>query len=326
MMKYVTIANKNSKHAMSRLRLRRFSSIYIAVACGLAVGGQVVLSDGAKSSPLFEKPNGKDASNHPYNKVSSKSDGLLHRVQMANSDFMVMNVSGKADEPLKLDIALPQDGNSTYRFLMFRGLPPKFSLSSGFAIKNQWAVSLKDLPGLRLIPPPHYSGSFHLEVRLMKDKGNEAESRVMKVEFLPGRIEDSVVTGATQPALQSQRLTAISQNETNVVTQQKTKKKNTPPTPREMTDEDQLMLERGDLLFRQGDVAAARLIYNRMAKQGMAPAALAMGQTYDLEVLKPLNVAGLRPDAAKARVWYKLAADLGNQQAKNRLLTLRDTK
>lgn len=321
-MKYGTIANKNSKHAMSWLRSRRFNGIYIAVACGLAVGGQVVLSDGAKSFPLFEKPNGKDVSTHPYSKAPSQTDGLLHRVQMINSGFMVMNVSGKADEPIKLNIALPQDGASTYRFLMFRGLPPKFSLSSGFAIKNQWAVSLKDLPGLRLIPPPHYSGSFHLEVRLMKDKGSEAESRVMKVEFLPGRIEDSVVTGATQ----SQVLTAISQNENNVVTQQKTKKKNTPPTPREMTDEDRLMLERGDLLFRQGDVAAARLIYNRMAKQGMAPAALAMGQTYDPEVLKPLNVAGLRPDAAKARVWYKLAADLGNQQAKNRLLTLRDSK
>jgi hypothetical protein len=321
-MKVMTIVEKYSKPAIAKQRLRQVNSIYIVVASIFTACGQVVLSNDTMGFPLHDKLNGKAVSSH----LSSNLDGLLHRVQMAGSDFIVTNISGQTDEPLKLSITLPDAQNNTYRFLMFRGLPPKFTLSSGFAIKNQWAVSLRELQGLRIIPPPHYSGSFNLEVRLMKDKGGEAESRIIKVEFLPATTQDSVVTGVLQSASQTQVLTSDSQNETKAVSQQKTAKKDMPPTPREMTDEDRLMLERGDLLFRQGDVAAARLIYHRMAKQGIAPAALAMGQTYDPKTLRPLNVAGLRPDISKARVWYKLAADLGNQQAKNRLLTLRDTK
>jgi pentatricopeptide repeat protein len=88
-----------------------------------------------------------------------------------------------------------------------------------------------------------------------------------------------------------------------------------------MNDEDKLMLERGNLFFRQGDVAAARLIYNRMAKKGFAPAALAMAQSYDPKVLKKLKVQGLQPNLAKARRWYRTAKDLGSQKAESRLGT-----
>jgi hypothetical protein len=325
MMKSFAIVDRTSKLTISKRRLRRVNGIPFVAACSLVAVGQFALSNGARSFPLSEALEVKAFASHHNNHASSKPEGLLRHVQMVGSDFMVMNVTGKTGKSLLLKIALPANSKGNYRFLMFRGLPPKFSLSSGFAIKNQWAVSLNELKGLRIIPPPDYSGSFNLEVRLMKDRGSVAESRVMKAEFLPVRSETPAETGTVKTqALTSNNRTETA--ETNVASQQKTVKKKTIPTPREMTDEDRLMLERGDLLFRQGDVAAARLIYNRMAKQGIAPAALAMGRTYDPEVLKPLRVEGLQPNAIKARVWYKLAADLGSQSAKNRLLTLRDTK
>ncbi|MEJ2123417.1 MAG: hypothetical protein P8Y47_01090 [Alphaproteobacteria bacterium] len=320
-----------SKLAISKRRPRCFNGISFVAACSLVAVGQAALSNSAKSFPLIGKHDVQWLTSHHYDDASSMPDTLLRRVQMVSSDFMVMHVTGKTGKPLLFKIALPDNSKGNYRFLMFRGLPPGFSLSSGFAIKNQWAVSLNNIKDLMIIPPPDYSGSFNLEVRLMKDKGSVAESRIMKAEFKPAQPKSTVVTGAVQ----SQVLTSNNRIETaettktaeaNVVSQQKTVKKKAPPTPREMTDEDRLMLERGDLLFRQGDVAAARLIYNRMAKRGIAAAALAMGRSYDPRVLKPMRVEGLRSNAQKARVWYKLAVDLGSQQAKNRLLTLRNVK
>ena len=82
------------------------------------------------------------------------------------------------------------------------------------------------------------------------------------------------------------------------------------------------MLERANALLRHGDVAAARLIYLREANRGVAEGALAMARTYDPEFLATIPTAGLQPDIAKARDWYRKAGDLGNAQARKRLSIL----
>lgn len=246
----------------------------------------------------------------------SQGAGLTHVAQIG-SDFMAMDVVGKEDEPLLLKIALPPNPTTTYSFLMFQGLPPKFTLSAGFATKSQWAVSLHDLGGLKLVPPAGYTGAFSLDVLLMKGKDVEPERRTIRVEFLPAA--GSPVTTAAMP---SQVLTANRQELESDASKQSAAKR--PLVAQPIDDEDKLMVERGDLLFRQGDVAAARLIYHRLAKKGFPVAALAMARTYDPDVLKTLKVEGLQPDIAQARVWYKLADELGSPQARSRLSTLRE--
>ena len=82
------------------------------------------------------------------------------------------------------------------------------------------------------------------------------------------------------------------------------------------------LLARGDDLLATGDVAAARLFYQRAAEQGSALAATAVGQTYDPAVLELLRVRGVRGDTQMAAEWYRKAIAAGDRQAEIRLKRL----
>jgi TPR repeat protein len=60
-----------------------------------------------------------------------------------------------------------------------------------------------------------------------------------------------------------------------------------------------------------GNIAAARLFFERAANLGLARSALALADTYDPEELSKLNVVGLQPDVEAARKWYETAYELG---------------
>ena len=86
-------------------------------------------------------------------------------------------------------------------------------------------------------------------------------------------------------------------------------------------------LERARALVNANDIAAARLIFTRLASNGIAEAAFELGQTYDPGFLRTVHVAGLEPDPEVARQWYTRAAALGNANAQSRLATLKiDTR
>jgi TPR repeat protein len=72
-----------------------------------------------------------------------------------------------------------------------------------------------------------------------------------------------------------------------------------------------LMIERGRTLFDSGDLAAARLFFRRAANGGDAGAAIAMGATYDPEVLSQRFIRGIEADAREAQKWYDKARALG---------------
>ncbi len=102
----------------------------------------------------------------------------------------------------------------------------------------------------------------------------------------------------------------------------------TPPSPpaaaqpRLSMDEDTALIERGRLLARNGDIAAARLLFERAADAGNGRAALLLGETFDPEVLAGMGVLGAKGDLAKARRWYARANELGVPLAAERLKAL----
>jgi hypothetical protein len=79
------------------------------------------------------------------------------------------------------------------------------------------------------------------------------------------------------------------------------------------------LYDRSQALIEQGDIVSARLMLTRAAEAGDARAALALGTTYDPDVLKKLGVIGLAPDAAQAHAWYSKAVELGSPDAALRL-------
>ncbi len=79
---------------------------------------------------------------------------------------------------------------------------------------------------------------------------------------------------------------------------------------------------RGQQHLKDGDIASARLFFQRAAEVGLAEAALAMGATFDADELQRLKAQGTRADAAEARRWYERASELGNAEAGTRLKRL----
>jgi hypothetical protein len=89
--------------------------------------------------------------------------------------------------------------------------------------------------------------------------------------------------------------------------------------PRQIAPSDLAYLERARALVRANDIAAARLIFTRLANGGVAEAAFELGRTYDPDFLEIIPLAGLKPDLEMAKQWYRRAAALGNADAKSRL-------
>ncbi|MGO8919275.1 MAG: hypothetical protein ACLQJR_25520 [Stellaceae bacterium] len=87
------------------------------------------------------------------------------------------------------------------------------------------------------------------------------------------------------------------------------------PVPAVSPQEVALLLARGDKLLATGDIAAARLFYERAAEGGSAAAATAAGKTYDPLFLAEALVRGIRGDPVAAARWYRKASAAGDKAA-----------
>ena len=84
----------------------------------------------------------------------------------------------------------------------------------------------------------------------------------------------------------------------------------------------ELILRRGDDLLALGDLAAARLLYERAATAGDARGAIGMAKTYDPRVLAQIGARGIQADPDVAASWYRKALSLGDTSAAARLRML----
>lgn len=87
--------------------------------------------------------------------------------------------------------------------------------------------------------------------------------------------------------------------------------------PEESTINAKFFLDRAEVLLADGDISGARLLLRRAAKAGNAKAALLLGETYE----KCSRTSSCKADADRvaAQTWYKMAADLGSIEARQRL-------
>jgi TPR repeat protein len=95
-----------------------------------------------------------------------------------------------------------------------------------------------------------------------------------------------------------------------------------PPAPKIPSDQPRLtaaevagLLARGDSLLGVGDIASARLFYERASDAGNGRAALRLGATYDPGFLDRVHLPHLQSDAVQALSWYRRARDLGESEA-----------
>jgi TPR repeat protein len=84
-----------------------------------------------------------------------------------------------------------------------------------------------------------------------------------------------------------------------------------PGQPRLSTEEIAALLARGDAAFAAGDVASARLFYQRAADAGDGQAAVRLGRTFDPGILSHARHHAVNGDPDRALAWYRRAAELG---------------
>jgi hypothetical protein len=98
--------------------------------------------------------------------------------------------------------------------------------------------------------------------------------------------------------------------------------RNQPTVPTFSAAETAGLLARGDWLFATGDIAAARLLYERAADAGEARAAVRLGESFDPVYLDGSHLRGLQGDRDMAVFWYRHARDLGATGVASRLKKL----
>src|SRR5713101_6260055 len=95
------------------------------------------------------------------------------------------------------------------------------------------------------------------------------------------------------------------------------------PAPAEDASEIAAKMKIGAELMANGDITAARMMFQRAAEAGEAAGAFALAETYDPVVLRRLRLwGGIAPDVALARSWYEKARDLGSIAAPERIVRL----
>jgi TPR repeat protein len=71
------------------------------------------------------------------------------------------------------------------------------------------------------------------------------------------------------------------------------------------------LVVRGDAFLVAGDIASARLLFERAAESEDRRAALRLAVTYDAAFLKRVGIHGLLSDPEQAAFWYRRARELG---------------
>jgi hypothetical protein len=83
------------------------------------------------------------------------------------------------------------------------------------------------------------------------------------------------------------------------------------------------LMARASLLLSQGNVGAARIVLERAAETGSAPAMFALAETHDPAILAAWGTFGTQGDVTKARELYSKALAGGVLEARDRLNALR---
>jgi len=301
----VRAMHKTQDHARRRSTARHGLQRALAAALfaiGFAAPGAAQAMTAPAVSPTAAS---QTAEREPRLDVSRLADRAIPQmtalrpiIVAQQSGFSVGDISGPPDEPLPLEISLPPEDGDLFRVIMVRGLPENFELNTGVSLDDAWALSPAEISRAALIAPPDYNGEFPMEVLFIRGNGEARQQQIVNVRIGPEPERNVTGTADSPDAPETEQ----------------------PSLSPEMQKS---MFDRAERMMSGGDISGARLILRYLADQGVAGAAYAMGQSFDPGFLQDIYVRGEDPsDVAKAREWYRRAAEMGNGEAASRLTAL----
>jgi hypothetical protein len=214
--------------------------------------------------------------------------------------YIAATISVEPDSLVSLPIrirptaSIPRDS-----FVRLRGLPPMVALSNGYSIApGSWAVPLQALADLKITLPAAVP------------EGSRADVSVSLVTADGSVLVEARSTLIVIPSRQAIPLPQPVQAEHSESRLQIAAPSSILP---EVRDQAMKLMQKGDEQLAQGLVAPARLLYERAADLGFAPAAMALARTYDSAILAASpHLRGVAPDAKEAERWYERARQLGS--------------
>lgn len=191
----------------------------------------------------------------------------------------------QADEAARLAVsAADADANAA---VVIGGLASGSTLSAGRQVApTTWRLSVEELAGAAIMPPQGFVGTMALTLELHLADDSVVDRKGLQLEWSA----KSVLAPTTSQPRQHDAAEIAA------------------------------MLKSGAEFMANGEVAAARMLYQRAAESREPAAAFALAETYDPLVLGKLNVkGGISPDVALAHRWYEKAKELGSAAAPERL-------
>ncbi|HSK41951.1 MAG TPA: hypothetical protein VK943_19455 [Arenibaculum sp.] len=247
---------------------------------------------------------------HPSTDVpaSAQASAQTERASPADDGFaapelvaMALDPTDRLATPL-LVLLEPGDGHMPgHLFILISGLPdgivPSHGVDGG---DGTWRVDGDEISSLEIRAEPDYAGPGRIDIDVIAVADYGEGRQTTAGETVSVGIRSAVATAERVPPTPSPATAAA-----------------TRPDP-----SDTLEIRRGDELFAQGDLAGARLFYERATAEGSVEGALAMGRTHDPLVFERMRVRGLVPDPDQAIAWYRRAAGYGSKDAQEALRAL----
>lgn len=217
----------------------------------------------------------------------------------------------------------PSESAEAGSFVRIRGLPPSATLSEGYLIATGvWAVPLFGLAELSVNLPGGTQGRSDLTISLVNVEGTTlAEVRTVLVVVPPGAVKKNEPEAKAEQAPQQGAAQQAQPAPIQPPVPQLARPQQPAISPADRARATS-MLASGAEHLKQGNIAAARRFFERAVELGSAPAAIALGDTFEPGELARLRALGIQPDIEAARKWYMRAQELGSPDAPERLRQL----
>jgi len=174
---------------------------------------------------------------------------------------------------------------------MLAGLALGTRLSAGVPVTEaSWQLAPRDLNDVYVYAPKDFIGVMNTAIELLSANQRLVESRAVRLEWIP-KSDSFRPAKLIEPGVRKA------------------------PGVQPMNPENAAQIEKGWELVKSGDVASARLLFQRLANADIADAALALAATYDPRYLAQHSFIGVVGDETKARSWYQRASELGSPEA-----------
>ena len=236
-------------------------------------------------------------------------------------NFTVQDIEAEPGKETPIAITIPSSaelrdaGAEEGTFILIRNIPPGVSVSAGMATGRIWVLPLREARALRLITKPGMNTRFQIGFHLIGPNNRILSEATVNVAVRP---RETIAAIAVPPKAEPPAVAAPKPNPPKL---EEPKKPARPQTQGELLspDEEAVLLARGNDVLLQGGIAAARLMFEELARRGSAAGALALARSFDPAYVPKSATSKLAPNMAMAMKWYERAAELGNPDAKRRL-------